>query len=85
MVFMAIKRDKLTCDSVSQTITKPVSRENIETMNVASFLLALFLSETMGSALKIIDTHAHMPEMHYKGCDLEKEILVLRPLGKSQL
>ena len=54
-------------------------------MNVASFLLALFLSETMGSALKIIDTHAHMPEMHYKGCDLEKEILVLRPLGKSQL
>ena len=80
VVFMAIKRDKLTCDSVSQTITKPVSRENVETMNVGSLLLTASCRRQWELHLKIIDTHAHGHRMHDKGCYFKKRgILPLQP------
>lgn len=59
---------------VSETITKPVSRENIKTMNVLpSLLLSSFLSETIRTALEIIDTHVHRRKVHNKGWNLETD------------
>ena len=47
VVFMAIKRDKLTCDSVSQTITKPVFQGKYWNNECCFSPSQGFLSETM--------------------------------------